>query len=859
MASRRPRPFQCSLWLRILLGAAATGWLQGAALPDPQKGHVLVPGEGFTDERHVKHTRLAHFYHGLRVLGSEAILHEAADAAAKDRPGPDVTCSPDLILADQADPGQAPLRPLPIQVDLQVRLEPKAVRKLIRTLLGPAGQHATFLSFEKVIYPVVRLRVAQPAEGEPLNAADVTRILDHYRLAWLVSTRVPAKAGWEERWDFIVAAHDGTVLQRTPGQAGYTPEKGRGNTWYSGEVALDTVLRKDGHYQLLDSTRGIKGRNAVILRDDQGVQAIALETKDNVWGSGRPGLGLKPDRADLLTNAADAAYSLRCAWDYFRNIHGREGPDGKGAAVHVEIQQGRPDYACYFKEKGINRIRIGPGGEFLPWTDVVTIGHEFAHAVNGASAGLAMAGEAGALNEANSDIFSKLIETYALRHRLEGKSIGEPIHWKLLAFEAKTGEERLCRSMRQPSLDGSSRDTWSRLVASQTPHQGAGPMNRAFTFLAAGASGDASDSTGAYSALLPSGMAGIGTDRAARIWYRALTTRLLSQSTYLDARAAMIVAAEELHGRGSAEVQAVRMAMGAVGVGDPDPAPELGAQAARCTATPTLAKGILTVTAAGPGIRSARFLVDGLQVRHAPKPPFQVIVDTPRCLANGPHVWEVAVTCADRTTGTFSGRIELDNPSQQVLADPDLVDPGDRSWGPGRAATRASQEAGFDAGGRTYAVFSRVLGQPASGARVLSQVVKIPAGCREVTLRYWAWVQPSVGQPEQDSIRFLIRSVPAAGGSPELLADVDTLTGHNGTKGWQHFGDRVKALENLAEARTVEVRIEASLLHRDATFRLANLGLFCETAAPEAAELKAAPAGSPAVERKEPKEDQAEP
>jgi len=70
-----------------------------------------------------------------------------------------------------------------------------------------------------------------------------------------------------------------------------------------------------------------------------------------------------------------------------------------------------------------------------------------------------------------------------------------------------------------------------------------------------------------YSAYLPKGMTGIGNDRAARIWYKALTEYLTPQSKYADARVAAVSAATDLYGAGSVEVASVENAFAAVNVG----------------------------------------------------------------------------------------------------------------------------------------------------------------------------------------------------------------------------------------------------------------------------------------------------
>ncbi|MBK8727707.1 MAG: M4 family metallopeptidase [Holophagaceae bacterium] len=64
-------------------------------------------------------------------------------------------------------------------------------------------------------------------------------------------------------------------------------------------------------------------------------------------------------------------------------------------------------------------------------------------------------------------------------------------------------------------------------------------------------------------------MSGIGMDKAAKIWYRALSTYLTSSSNYSAARTAAISSAKDLYGAGGAEEQAVWNAFAAINVGSP--------------------------------------------------------------------------------------------------------------------------------------------------------------------------------------------------------------------------------------------------------------------------------------------------
>jgi Zn-dependent metalloprotease len=124
------------------------------------------------------------------------------------------------------------------------------------------------------------------------------------------------------------------------------------------------------------------------------------------------------------------------------------------------------------------------------------------------------------------------------------------------------------RYLYKPSLDGFSPDAWSPDLDGIDVHFSSGPMNRAFYFLSAGASPRTQDNT--YSKYLPTGMSGIGNDKALRIWWRTLSTYLTPRSRYQDARRGALRSAGDLYGPGSAEAKAVDLAFQAINVGSPN-------------------------------------------------------------------------------------------------------------------------------------------------------------------------------------------------------------------------------------------------------------------------------------------------
>ena len=123
------------------------------------------------------------------------------------------------------------------------------------------------------------------------------------------------------------------------------------------------------------------------------------------------------------------------------------------------------------------------------------------------------------------------------------------------------------RYMFKPSKDGKSPDAWNEGLDELNVHRSSGPMNRCFYFMSQGASDDKKDDC--YTCYLPKGMDGIGNDKAARIWYRAMASYMTSTADYAEARQDSISAARDLYGADGAEEAAVWNAFHGIHVGPP--------------------------------------------------------------------------------------------------------------------------------------------------------------------------------------------------------------------------------------------------------------------------------------------------
>jgi Zn-dependent metalloprotease len=123
--------------------------------------------------------------------------------------------------------------------------------------------------------------------------------------------------------------------------------------------------------------------------------------------------------------------------------------------------------------------------------------------------------------------------------------------------------------MDKPSRDGASPDCWSSSLGSLDPHLSSGPLNHWF-YLASEGSGAKVVNGVSYNSPTcnASTVTPIGRDKAAKIWYRTLSTYLTSNSTYASAREGAIKSAKDLYGIASLECQGVAAAFSAIAVPD---------------------------------------------------------------------------------------------------------------------------------------------------------------------------------------------------------------------------------------------------------------------------------------------------
>jgi len=371
------------------------------------------------------------------------------------------------------------------------------------------------------------------------------------RLAWQTTVSGLGKQGQPSGKVVVTDATTGEQIEQfdTEHQAA-----GTGHSEYTGDVTIATTQQANGLFALIDPVRGH------ITKDAHNVSSSSLNASsgtlytdaDNIWGDG------KKFSTDRATAAVDAHANTAWTYDYYKNTFGRNGikNDGKGATVFVHVgtnwDNAQWSDSCFCMMTGDGNGTVDP-----EQVDLDTMGHEMTHGVTSATANLRYSGESGGLNEATSDIFGTMVEWYA------NNAVDTPDY----LFSDQSTPPWL-RRMDKPSLDGRSADCWTRKVGQLDVHNSSGVGNHWF-YLASEGSGSKTINGYTYNSPTCNGstVTGIGNQKVAAIWYRALTVYMTSTTDYKGARTASLNAARDLYGTGSTEYNAVAAAWSAVSVG----------------------------------------------------------------------------------------------------------------------------------------------------------------------------------------------------------------------------------------------------------------------------------------------------
>ncbi|MEU9101023.1 M4 family metallopeptidase [Streptomyces sp. NPDC048361] len=346
------------------------------------------------------------------------------------------------------------------------------------------------------------------------------------------------------------AANAGTSKVGAAAQAVAPTVAGAGQSIYSGRVSLDVTQSGSG-YSMQDPSHG-NGYTTNLNHATSGTGSV-FTSASGTFGNGSTG--------DPASAGADAHYGAAETFDYYKNVQGRNGIFGDGRGVPSRTHYGNAYVNAFWDG---TQMTYGDGqSNARPLVELDVAGHEMSHGVSGALTGWDETGETGGMNEGTSDIFGTMVEFYA------NNPVDKP-DYTMGELININGDNKPLRYMYNPSLDGSSPNCWNSSNGSLDPHYSMGPLNHWF-FLAAVGSGD--HGYGNSPTCNSSTVTGIGNDKAAKIWYKALASYANSSENYHQARTDSLKAAADLYGTHCAEYNTIDAAWAAVSVTGADPVP----------------------------------------------------------------------------------------------------------------------------------------------------------------------------------------------------------------------------------------------------------------------------------------------
>ena len=354
----------------------------------------------------------------------------------------------------------------------------------------------------------------------PVSASDA-------KLAYRVETEIDDNRRPMELETFV-DAKSGEVLHRTDSLATL---EGTGLGALGDRQDL-VVTERNGRYWLEDPTRGTPAQKTYSAASSGTMGGSEVKSADlSHWDETGIGSGA----------AVDAHAFVALTYDYFAHVHRRQGWEDKGKGIHATVHYGRDFDNAFFNGRELV-FGDGDGLNFSPLSAALdVVAHEYSHGITANTARLGHEGESGALNEAISDIFACFV-AYGRGSRRDWQ-VGETIYHP-------QGHPMPLRDIGEPYATNHP----ARMDQYVVTDEDQGGVHRNSTIV----------SHAAY--LMTEGggrIGGIGVPAAERIWYRALTRYLTSQSSFADAADATILAARDF---GEGHEPAVRQAWMDVGV-----------------------------------------------------------------------------------------------------------------------------------------------------------------------------------------------------------------------------------------------------------------------------------------------------
>lgn len=262
--------------------------------------------------------------------------------------------------------------------------------------------------------------------------------------------------------------------------------------------------------------------------------------------------GGPPARDRSVNEAYDA---LGAAYNFFREVFGRDSIDGKGGRLEATVHYGRNFANAFWTGKHMV-FGDGDGAYFNRFTIAPDIAaKEYAMGIVRAETQLEYWEQSGAIFQSFAIVMASLVKQYSLGQKASEASwlIGEGLLNKKVNGRALLSLAEPGTAFDDPKLGKDNQPAHMRDYITTTDdnggiHYNSGILNRAF-YLAAIALG------------------GYSWEKAGRIWYEAMKDkRLKPKARFSDLTRITFANAQRLYGRASDEAQAVKISWEEVGI-----------------------------------------------------------------------------------------------------------------------------------------------------------------------------------------------------------------------------------------------------------------------------------------------------
>lgn len=369
------------------------------------------------------------------------------------------------------------------------------------------------------------------------------------RLVWMVELM----PNIYQVYRFFVDAVTGEILEYYRANPSDGPTAGTGRDLFN-QVRNLNIFKKGNTYYLVDASKPMYNNNNA---NPNGVIVVYTNNNQDLTSSSVPAVVSSQTNYFDDQIAVSAFYHFGLVYDYYHNTHGWNSIDGKGkniiGIVHV-TEKGMPMQNAYWNGE---LMVFGSGGDiFFPFSRALdVIAHEFTHGVVQYSVDLEYKFQSGALNEAFADWGGAMVDR---DDWYIGEDLVYPQYFPMGARNMEDPHNGFAPG--NPNWLPAHMNEYQNLPLERDNggvHINVGIINKA-TYLIGNS---------------------IGKDKLEKIYFRVLEKRYLTkQANFVDFRVACERSAKELFGDNSPELNAVRNAFDAVGIGQSggsSPSPDL--------------------------------------------------------------------------------------------------------------------------------------------------------------------------------------------------------------------------------------------------------------------------------------------